>query len=77
MIEAYHQMHPQVIATRAALLRTGPPADAVAHVLARIVERKSHRLRYPVGKQKWDVMWKNFLPEAVFEWFARRTFRLD
>ena len=77
IIDDYRQMHPHVIETRAALLRAGPQPLEVARVVARIVEGESSRLRYPVGREKWDVMWKRFLPEGIFEWFARRTFKLD
>lgn len=76
-IDEYRGMHPRVIETRARLLRAGPEPTAVARLITRIVERESSRLRHAVGKEKWDVMWKRFLPEAVFDWFARRTFRMD
>jgi NAD(P)-dependent dehydrogenase (short-subunit alcohol dehydrogenase family) len=76
-IDAYRMLQPRVIATRAALLRNAPDPAPVARMLAHIVESKSSRLRYQVGKEKWDVMWKRFLPEWMFEWFARRTFKLD
>jgi short-subunit dehydrogenase len=76
-IAEYRTLHPRVIETRAALLRAGPAPTAVAHLISRIVEHESSRLRYAVGREKWDVMWKRFLPEAIFDWFARRTFMLD
>jgi NAD(P)-dependent dehydrogenase (short-subunit alcohol dehydrogenase family) len=76
-IEDYRTLQPRVIPTRAALLRNAPDPTPVARMLAHMVESKSPRLRYQVGREKWDVMWKRFLPEWVFEWFARRTFKLD
>lgn len=77
VIDEYRQMHPRAIPTRAALLHGGPEPSAVARLIAHITENPSSQLRYPVGKERWDVMWKRFLPEAVFEWFARRVFKLD
>lgn len=77
VIDDYRQTHPRVIETRAALMSAAPEPTPVAHLTARILEGESARLRYAVGREKWDVMWKRFLPEAVFDWFARRTFKLD
>jgi NAD(P)-dependent dehydrogenase (short-subunit alcohol dehydrogenase family) len=77
MIDDYRQVHPRVMETRAQLMRDAPEPSEVARMVARIVESKSSRLRYLVGREKSDVMWKRFLPEGVFEWFARRTFKLD
>jgi NAD(P)-dependent dehydrogenase (short-subunit alcohol dehydrogenase family) len=77
VIDDYRRIHPRVLETRAQLMRAAPEPLEVACTIARIVESKSSRLRYPVGREKWDVMWKHILPEGVFEWFARRTFKLD
>jgi len=77
VIDEYRATYRHVIPTRAHILHTSPPPDEVARAIARIVESDSRRLRYLVGREKWDVMFKHFLPEAVFDWFARRRFRLD
>jgi len=76
-LDEYRTMHPHIIETRAALLRAGPEPSAVALLIARIVEGESSRLRHAVGREKWDVIWKRFLPEAIFDWFARKTFKMD
>jgi NAD(P)-dependent dehydrogenase (short-subunit alcohol dehydrogenase family) len=77
VIDDYRRVHPRVIETRAHLMRTAPPPDEVAPRVAQVIERETTRLRHAVGREKWDVMWKRFLPEGLFEWFARRTFKLD
>lgn len=77
VIDDYRHMHPRVLESRAQLMRVAPEPSEVARTITRIIESTSPRLRYLVGREKSDVMWKRFLPEGIFEWFARRTFKLD
>lgn len=77
VIDDYRWMHPRVLETRALLMRVAPEPSEVARTITRVVDGKSSRLRYLVGREKWDVLWKRILPAGVFEWFARRTFKLD
>lgn len=50
--------------------RNGAPAEAVAHLLARIITHPSPRLRYQVGPltQRIAGALKGVLPGGIFEW---------
>jgi short-subunit dehydrogenase len=55
-----------------------PEPSVVAECVLRIVESKSPKLRYQVGKPAAQVFWlRRLLPESLFEQGARRFSRLD
>jgi NAD(P)-dependent dehydrogenase (short-subunit alcohol dehydrogenase family) len=56
---------------------SGPGGELMAHTVQRILESRSPRLRYVVGRQAQLVSrLRRFLPASAFEQGARRTFRL-
>ncbi len=55
-----------------------PEPTLVAGCVLRIIESKSPRLRYMVGKESAQAFWlRRFLPESFFERGMRRLLRLD
>ncbi len=56
----------------------GAPPEAVARLVKRLVEAKSLRVRYFVGRldQRFSVVLKHLLPSGWFEWLMRRIYKL-
>jgi NAD(P)-dependent dehydrogenase (short-subunit alcohol dehydrogenase family) len=54
-----------------------PPPEIVANVISKIVESKSPRLRYVVGKESSAIFLKRVLPSGIAERALRRYFQLD
>jgi NAD(P)-dependent dehydrogenase (short-subunit alcohol dehydrogenase family) len=55
-----------------------PEPTLVAECVLRIIESKSPKLRYRVGKEAGQAFWsRRFLPESFFERGMRRLLRLD
>jgi hypothetical protein len=55
-----------------------PEPTLVAECVLRIIESKSPKLRYRVGKESAQAFWlRRFLPESLFERGMRRLLRLD
>ncbi len=49
----------------------------VAEVVLRIVNSKSPRIRYAVGREKSAIRLKTLVPEGMYENFTRRHWKLD
>ena len=55
-----------------------PEPSVVAECVLRIIESKSPKLRYQVGKPAAQVFWlRRLLPQSLFEQGARRSLHLD
>ncbi len=56
--------------------REGVSPDRVAHLLRRVIETRSPRLRYTVGPagQRVGAMLKQVLPWKVYEWAGRKLY---
>jgi short-subunit dehydrogenase len=50
---------------------------AVAELVLRIVNSRSPRIRYAVGREKGAIRLKNLVPERMYENFTRRHWKLD
>jgi NAD(P)-dependent dehydrogenase (short-subunit alcohol dehydrogenase family) len=49
----------------------------VADTVLRVINSRSPRLRYLVGKETWAPRLKRIMPESVIEWATRRYWKLD
>ena len=77
-IADYDPHRERALQTVADLETRGPGAELVAQTVAQIVNSRSPRLRYVVGRQARYVMRvRRLLPARMFEQGTRRMFRLD
>jgi len=58
-------------------IQKGLDPEIVADTIRRIIESRSPRLRYKVGKEKWSPLIKGIVPESIFEFGTRRYWKLD
>lgn len=56
---------------------SAPGPEAVADTIAKVLESRSPKLRYPVGKFKVNYLWRRLLPESAYESGLRRYWKLD
>lgn len=59
-------------------MRTGPAPEAVARMVLHVIERRTPKLRYRVGRlQSLGLHLRHILPQGLFEGFMRRLYNLD
>ena len=59
------------------LIEKGDDPKLVAKTILRVIQSKSPRIRYLVGKEKWIPPIKHIVPESFFESMERRYWKLD
>jgi hypothetical protein len=76
-IDAYEPWRKSAVATATAYLEAGIEPAAVARSIARVLERRSPRLRYRVGPDVTRSFWfRRFSPESLFQWMVARYYGL-
>lgn len=76
-IAAYKEMREKASTKFLHDLQTGIQPEKVAHVVERIIEARSPRLRYPLGTQaRWIPITRQLLPHQMFSAIARRAYGL-
>ena len=75
---AYEARSEQVIGIVERDEQGGSEPEGVAHVIARIIENPSPRIRYRVGSplEKTAAVLKGILPSRVFEWLIMNNYKL-
>ncbi len=76
-IESYSGMKSRAVSVLLDHVKQGDNPDVVAKTILKIVETASPRLAYSIGKEKWYLRLKNFLPQSMFENGIRRHWKLD
>jgi len=59
------------------VIQNGDDPKLVAETILHIIQSKSPRIRYLVGKEKWIPPIKHIIPESIFESMERRYWKLD
>lgn len=76
-IHDYGDMCQRWLSIAGELLQKGDDPKLVAETILRIIESKSPRIRYIVGKEKWIPRIKSIVPESIYESMERRYWKLD
>jgi len=76
-IDDYREMCQRARSISREHIQNGLDPEIVADTILRIIESKSPRLRYKVGKEKWGARIKGIIPESIFESEMRRYWKLD
>lgn len=76
-IDDYSEIRKRSLSISMERLQNGLDPRLVAETILHIVESKSPRLRYKVGKEKWYPLLKGVVPESIFESGTRKYWKLD
>jgi len=76
-LDCYREARQRVGQSYKKHIENGSDPRMVAEAILAIVNSESPRLRYTVGKGKWDIQLKHVFPESMVEHGARRTYRID
>lgn len=76
-VHDYSEMYQRFLSVAKELVQNGLDPKLVAETVLRIIESKSPRLRYIVGKEKQIPRIRRIVPESMFESMTRRYWKLD
>jgi len=76
-IDDYTEMRQRVLSIIREGVQNGQNPKLIANTILRIIQSRSPRLRYTVGKGTWNPRMKRIIPESMFERGTRRYWKLD